>query len=126
MPSCLGLYRLIFQYLYHTSLIPSKRETDEIVNFRNFASCSQKKLPRFCGILAPHFQTGKMRRSDKGNEACYNGLFQKRYQTEGRWAGGGVLGVTLTVERVTTLMICFEYLLSRRYWFLSFNFRKFN
>ena len=34
--TCLGLYRLIFQFAYHTSLILPKRETDETVYFRNF------------------------------------------------------------------------------------------
>ena len=34
--TCSGLYRLIFQSLYHTSLILLKREIDETVNFQNF------------------------------------------------------------------------------------------
>ena len=47
-----GLYSLIFQSLYHTSLIsPSRWEIDETVNFRKFRkllpSCSQMNLPRF-------------------------------------------------------------------------------
>ena len=34
--TCPGLYRLTFQSLYHTSLISSKWEIDETVNFLNF------------------------------------------------------------------------------------------
>ena len=34
--TCSGSYRLIFQSLYHTSLILLKREIDETVNFQNF------------------------------------------------------------------------------------------
>ena len=59
---CLGLYRLIFQSLYHTSLISSKRQVDETVNFQNFRKLFKKNLLLFCGILAPIFKW------EKGNE----------------------------------------------------------
>ena len=39
--------------------------------FETFASCSQVKLARFCGILTHHFQTGKRKRSDRTNEAYW-------------------------------------------------------
>ena len=65
--TCPGLCRLIFQSLYHTSLISPKRESGEAVNFRNFRSRI------FCGILAPHSQTGRTKRSDLAHEACCNG-----------------------------------------------------
>ena len=64
--TCLGLYKLIFQTFYHTSLILPKREIDETVHFRNFCK------PRFYGILAPHFQTGKMKamKNIRSHAAC--------------------------------------------------------
>ena len=34
--TCLGLYKLIFQSLYHTSLISPKWEIDETGNVQNF------------------------------------------------------------------------------------------
>ena len=61
---CPGLYRLIFQFLYHTALLLPKWETDETVNFRNLASCSQINLSRFFFIFwHPIFKW------DKRNEA---------------------------------------------------------
>ena len=75
--TCPGLYRLIFQSLYHTSLILPKREIDETVNFQNFSQVVQKEIcPIFCGILVPHFQTGKTKtkRSDRVHEACTWGV----------------------------------------------------
>ena len=45
MLTCPGLYRLIFQSLYHTSLISARWEIDEIVNFQNFRKlCSEINL----------------------------------------------------------------------------------
>ena len=41
--TCPVLYRLIFQSLYHTSLILAKREIDETVNFRNFCKLFRNK-----------------------------------------------------------------------------------
>ena len=38
--TCPGLYRLIFQSLYDTSLILPRLEIDEIVSFRNFLKAS--------------------------------------------------------------------------------------
>ena len=71
---CPDLYKLIFQTFYHASLILPKREIDEAVNFRNFRKFFTSKLSAFYGILAPHFQTGKMKEvSDKAHEACCNG-----------------------------------------------------
>ena len=72
--TCPSLYRHIFQSLYHTSLILRKREIDEIINFRNFRKLLINKfvLSFCCGILAPHFQTGKTKRSDRGHKACCN------------------------------------------------------
>ena len=61
-----GLYRLIFQSLYHISLIQPKREIDEAVNVRDFRQLlTNKFITFFSGILAPHFQMGKMRQSDR-------------------------------------------------------------
>ena len=45
--SCLGLYRLIFQSLYYTSLILPKREIDEIINFGNFCKLFINKFATF-------------------------------------------------------------------------------
>ena len=50
--TCPGLYRLIFQSLYHISLILPKREIDEI-NFRNFRKLFINKLPRFFEFSHP-------------------------------------------------------------------------
>ena len=63
--TCLGLYRLIFQSLYHTSLILPKRKIDEIINFRNFRKLFINNLPWFFGILAPHLEKGKTKQSDQ-------------------------------------------------------------
>ena len=70
--TCPGLYRLIFQSLYRTSLILPKLEIDETVNFQNFRKLFQNKFAAFL-IYAPHFQTGKTNRSDRAYEACCNG-----------------------------------------------------
>ena len=45
--TCPGLYRLIFQSLYQTSLILPKWEIDEIVNFRNFRKLFTNKFAAF-------------------------------------------------------------------------------
>ena len=45
--TCPGLYRLIFQSLYNTSLISPKREIDETVNFRNFRKLFTNKFAAF-------------------------------------------------------------------------------
>ena len=45
--TCPGLYRLIFQFLYHTFLISPKREIDETVNFRNFRKLFTNKFAAF-------------------------------------------------------------------------------
>ena len=43
-----GLYRLIFQSLYHTSLVLPKGEIDEIIDFRNFRKLLiNKSAPSF-------------------------------------------------------------------------------
>ena len=59
--------------LYDTSLISTKWEIDETVNFRNLLSCSQINVPHFFGILAPCFQMAKMKQSSRAHEACCNG-----------------------------------------------------
>ena len=71
--TCPGLYKLIFQSLCHTSLIsPTRWEIDETVNFRNVRKLFTNKFAAFLGILAPHFQTGKTKRSGRAHEACCN------------------------------------------------------
>ena len=45
--TCPGLYSLIFQSLYHTSLISSKREINETENFRNFHKLFTNKFAAF-------------------------------------------------------------------------------
>ena len=57
--ACPGLYRLILESLYHTSLILPKREIDETINFRNIRKLFINKLARFFGILSPHLEMGK-------------------------------------------------------------------
>ena len=59
-----GLYMLIFQSLYHTSLISPEQEIDETVNFRNFGKLL---VSVFCGILAPKQE--KRNESDRELEA---------------------------------------------------------
>ena len=45
--TCPGLWRIIFQSSYHTSLVSRKQEIDETVNFQNFWKCLQINWPRF-------------------------------------------------------------------------------
>ena len=45
--TCSGLYRLIFQSLYHTPLILPKQEIDKIINFRNFCKLFINKFAVF-------------------------------------------------------------------------------
>ena len=45
--TCPGLDRLIFQSLYHLSLILPKREIDEAVNFQNFRKFFTNKFAAF-------------------------------------------------------------------------------
>ena len=55
-----GLYRLIFQSLYHTSLIFPKREIDEIINFSKLSQVVHKKICRiFSTFWHPIFKRGK-------------------------------------------------------------------
>ena len=70
--TCPGLYRLIFQSLNQTSLILSKQEIDELINFQNFHKLFINKFAAFFGILASHFQIGKTKQSDRAHEACCN------------------------------------------------------
>ena len=79
-PTCPGLFRHGFQSLYHTSFISPKREIDDTVNFRNFRkSFTNKFCGVLCGILAPHFQWGKMRRSDRAHEAAHEACCNGRH-----------------------------------------------
>ena len=58
--TCPGLYRLIFQSLYHTSLIsPSSWEIDETVNFRNFRKLFTNKFSTFSGYFGTLFSNRK-------------------------------------------------------------------
>ena len=59
-----GLYRLIFQSIYDTSLMSPGWEIDETVNFRNFCKLLTSKWAAFSNILAPCFQTGKTKRNE--------------------------------------------------------------
>ena len=61
--TCPGLYRLILQSLYHTSLILPKRKNDN--KFSKLSQVVLNKFSAFLGILAPHFETGKTKRSDQ-------------------------------------------------------------
>ena len=55
-----GLYSLIFQSLYHTSLIsPSRWEIDETVNFRNFRQLFTNKISAFLWHFGAPFSNGK-------------------------------------------------------------------
>ena len=45
--TCPALYRLIFQSLYHTSLISAKRKIAETLNFRNFRKLFRNKFATF-------------------------------------------------------------------------------
>ena len=45
--TCPGLSSLIFQSLYHTSLISLKWEIDETINFRNFRKLFTNKFAAF-------------------------------------------------------------------------------
>ena len=49
--TCPGLYRLIFQSLYHTSLILPKQEIDETVTFQNFHKLFKNKFAAFFGAF---------------------------------------------------------------------------
>ena len=49
--TCSGLYRLIFQYLYHASLILPKRGIDETVNFQKFRKLLTNKFAAFFAIF---------------------------------------------------------------------------
>ena len=69
----LGLYSLIFQSLYDTSLISPRCEIDETVNFRNFRKLSKIDASQF-GILASYFQTGKTKQSGRAHEACNDAI----------------------------------------------------
>ena len=51
--TCPGLYKLIFQSLYQTSLVAPKLEIDEIVNFRNLRKLFTNKSAAFLW----HFRT---------------------------------------------------------------------
>ena len=57
--TCPGLYRLIFQSLYHTSLISPRWEIDETVNFRNFSKFFTRKLAHFWAFWHPIFKREK-------------------------------------------------------------------
>ena len=54
-----GLYRLIFQSLYDTSLISPRWEIDETVNFRNFRKLFTKSCAAFLGHFGTLFSNGK-------------------------------------------------------------------
>ena len=84
--TCPGLHRLIFQSLYHTSLILPKRKIDEIINFRNFRKLFINNLPWFFGILVPHLEKGKTKQSD---------------QWQGTWSVVQCMTVTCTLHWVS-------------------------
>ena len=58
--------RLIFQTLYHTSLISPKREIDETVNFRNFRQLFQINFSRFLFHFGTPFSNGKNEKKWQG------------------------------------------------------------
>ena len=68
--TCPGLYRLVFQSLYDTSLISPRWEIDERVNFRNFRKLFTNKCAVFFGPFGTLFQTGKTKRIGRAHEAC--------------------------------------------------------
>ena len=70
--TCLGLYRLIFQSLYDSSLISPRWQIDKTVNFRNFGKLFIVNVVHIFGTLAPYFLTGKTKRSARAHEACCN------------------------------------------------------
>ena len=73
--NCPSLCRLIFQSLYHTSLISPKQEINEIVNFWNFRKCSQINLLRFLWHFGTPFSNGKNKMKWQGtaHDMCCNG-----------------------------------------------------
>ena len=56
--TCPGLYRLIFQSLFGTSLISPRWEIDETVNFRNFRKFFTNKCDAFFGYFGTLFSNG--------------------------------------------------------------------
>ena len=59
-PDLSKLIRLIFQSLYHTSLISPKREIDETVHFQNFRKLLTNKFAAFVMVFwHPIFQQEK-------------------------------------------------------------------
>ena len=68
------MYRLIFQSLYHTSLISQKREIDETVNFRNIRKLLTNKFPAFFAVFwHPIFKREKRKEVTGYHEAYCNG-----------------------------------------------------
>ena len=65
-PICLGLYRLIFQSLYDTSLVTPRWEVDGTVNFHNFRKLFTNKCLTFFGPFGTLFSNGEneMKRQD--------------------------------------------------------------
>ena len=73
--TCPGLYRLIFQSLYHTSLISPRWEIDETINFRNFCKLFTNKFSAcFVAFWHPIFKREKRNEvTGHMHEACSNG-----------------------------------------------------
>ena len=64
--TCTDLYRLLFQSLCNTSLIPPKREIHETVNFRNFCKLFTNKFAAFLWHFRTAFSNGKNETKKQG------------------------------------------------------------
>ena len=65
--TCPGLYRLVFQSLYDTSLISPRWQIDETVNFRNFRKLFTNKYAAYLGHCGTLFSNGKKRNEVAGH-----------------------------------------------------------
>ena len=85
--TCPGLYRLIFQSLYNTSLISPKREIDETVNFRNFRKLFTNKFASFFVVFwHPIFKRRKQNQVRVFISHCLLIFFRPSKVTEhGHW-----------------------------------------
>ena len=65
--TCPGLYRLIFQSLYATSLISPRWQIDETVHFRNFHKLFTNKCATYFGYFGTPFSNEKKRNEVAGH-----------------------------------------------------------
>ena len=70
--TCPGLYRLIFQSLYHSSLLLLKREIDEIIDFRNFRKLFMNKFTAYFWHFGTPFPNGKNETKCRAQEAYWS------------------------------------------------------